>query len=174
MQQGRTEGQWESLSTDLWAAIFMHLQPRVDSEYPRSLAWRFTDEVKVFYELRTVCFKFEKVFSQTPQLYSTLGLQKNLGGQHLMDMFSWIKQYGDNLEGLVSTTAASWRDVTLTALLALQSPGRLSRLSTVCTMGLTRQCSHCWHNLDRLQFAAWTATLEMEAKSGRMSSACRP
>ena len=137
MQQGSTEGQWESLSADLWAAIFQHLQPKLDCEYLRSLPWQFTEEVKELYKLRTMCSKFEKVFSQNPQLYSTLGVERNLEGQHLMDMLSWIKQYGGNPEGLVSTTAASWRDVILTALLALHSPGHLSRLSAVCTVGLT-------------------------------------
>ena len=52
-------------------------------------------------------------------------------------MFSWVKQYGNNVEQLVSTLSASWRDVGLTALLALQSPGHLSRLSIVLTVGLT-------------------------------------
>ena len=72
MQHGSTEGQWESLSTDLWAAIFLHLQPKLDSEYSRGLPWLFIDEVRLFYELRTVCFKFEEVFLQNPQLHSTL------------------------------------------------------------------------------------------------------
>ena len=139
MQQSKTVGQWESLSADLWAAIFLHLQPKLDGTFLSGLhiPWQFPGEVRLFYELRTVCLKFEKAFSQNPQLYSTLGVERNLEGQHLLDMISWIKQYGDTLEGLMSTTAASWLDVTLTALLALQSPGHLSRLSTLCTVGLT-------------------------------------
>ena len=137
MQQSSTKRQWESLSTDLWAAIFLHLQPKLDSKFLPGLPWRFTQKVRRFYKLRTVCLKFEKVFSQNSQLYSTWGLARSLEGHHLANMFSWVKQYGDNLEELVSTTAASWLDVTLTALLALQSPGHLSRLSTVSSVGLT-------------------------------------
>ena len=172
MQQGSTAGQWDSLLTDLWAAIFLHLQPKLDGELMRGLPWQFTEEVKDLYELRTVCSKFAQVFSQNPQLYSILGLEKNLEGQHLLDMFSWIKQYGDNLDGLVSTAAGSWRDVTLTAMLALQPPGHLSRLSAVCTVGLSPSLLPLLTQLHQLQLAAWSATLAMEAKAGRMSSVC--
>ena len=100
------------LSDDLWASIFLHLKPDVQSEANIDIA-------PSFYSLPLVCHEFRTAFRASPCLHSDLvvGLVQGLNIKSLLE---WIEQHAIHIQH-IDLTRSPISVAVLTALQQQQS-----------------------------------------------------
>ncbi len=136
-----------SLSQDLWAKVFSHLQPIPRPDIHRNTA-AIAKQYSYYHQLQLVCKRFCSVFLQNPALFSQLFLDSRSGLEQgsKISLFLWMRRYGASLRTI--DVSDGFGDTVMAALTSedhrLPSVGFKSpTTTTICLLSMFTALSFC-------------------------------
>ena len=106
------------LSDDLWAKIFLLLQPDL-CEQADTFGIENADadqEYIPFHQLRLTCKAFNKVFQQCEELSGCMYLSERICDTSLPSLLSWSRRYSSSVTTFIGASETPYTEVALAAL----------------------------------------------------------
>lgn len=121
---------WAQLSSELWATIFLLLQPDPQDDKEEEY-YDFHRELHEFYELSKVCRKFHSLCMQQRSLRSCLFLRDDLDGDALPGMYHWIQRYANSVQTVFAYPGSPYIEAALASLQAHRQPTHATNMTTM-------------------------------------------
>ena len=122
-----------SLTPELWAEVFAHLELRPDSinvwEQDEELNYQVNQ--KEVHQMKLVCKHFKEIYASQPCLVQRLSLHQAFGVSSLPSLLLWLHQSKSSLHIFHSSTPNSVVDLVLACLVSSESSIKLVEVSDV-------------------------------------------